>query len=118
MRKDTLVYLSGPITAKHGYSIEENIASALAAFLECTRQGLPAFCPHFTAAFPSTAAVDYETWMAYDFAVLDHCTHVLMLPRWSISDGAKREYDYAVRRGIPVYTTMHAMLRDLGLVTA
>jgi hypothetical protein len=103
MRKDIFVYLSGPITAKQDYSVEENVASALRIYLECIRRGIPAFCPQIGGAFPSAwADVPYETWLAYDFAVIDRCTHLLMLPRWETSAGALREIDHARLRGIPV----------------
>ncbi len=101
--KDCLVYLSGPITATNGYTVTQNVASALVVFLDCIRRGIPAFAPQFTAAFPNAFDVPYETWMAYDFAVIDRCTHMLMLPRWETSAGAKREKDYAFLRGIQTF---------------
>lgn len=110
MRKNTCVYLSGPITAKHGYSIEENVAAAVGVYLACLQAGWPVFCPHLSAAFPTAwTAVDYETWMAYDFAGIDICTHVLMLPRWETSSGAVREKAYAEARGIPVFLSLDQM---------
>lgn len=112
MRSDVFLYLSGPITAKHGYSVEENVAAALKIYLDCLRRGLPAFCPHLSGGFPSAFSdVDYETWLAYDFAVIDRCTHVVLLPRWGHSSGAVREADYARQRGIPL--VLHA---DLGTI--
>ena len=103
MRRDLFVYLSGPITAKHGYLVEENVAAAVKVFCECIRRGIPAFCPQLTGAFPSAHSdVHYEAWLAYDFAVIDRCTHVLTLPRWETSAGAVREVDYARARGIQV----------------
>ena len=102
MKPNTLVYLSGPITATPGHSVESNVAAALAVFLHCIRRGIPAFCPQLAAAFPSAFDVPYETWMLYDFAVIDRCTHMLMLPRWRESAGAIREKDYAFLRGMPV----------------
>lgn len=105
MRKDVFVYLSGPITAKHGRSVEQNVADAAEFYWKLLRAGIPAFCPHLSGLFPTAFSIDYETWIAYDFAIIDRCTHVLMLPRWETSDGAKRERDYATERGIPVAHT-------------
>lgn len=108
------VYISGPITAKHGYTVEENVAAALRVYLECIRRKVAAFCPHLSAAFPTAHhAVDYELWMDYDFAVIDRCTHVLMLPRWETSGGAVREREYAEQRGIPVFTDIDALVASL-----
>lgn len=105
--RECFVYLSGPITAKHGYSIEENVAAAVRVYLDCLKAGIPTFCPHLSAAFPSAHAdVPYEAWMDYDFAVIDRCTHVLMLPRWAASAGAVREMEYAKAKGIPAFFSL------------
>lgn len=106
MRSDVFVYLAGPITAKDGYTVEANVAAALAVFLTCIARGIPAFCPHVTAAFPSSQEVDYETWLAYDLRVLDRCTHLLLLPRWETSPGAVGERRYAEQIGVPVIVTI------------
>ena len=110
MRAELFVYLSGPITARDGVTIEENVAGGLRVFLDCIQRGIPAFCPHLSGAFPSAwALVAWDRWLAYDLAVIDRCTHVLMLPRWEQSVGARREYDHAVARGTPVIYTLDAL---------
>jgi hypothetical protein len=109
VRSGVLVYLAGPITAKDGVSVEQNVASALAVYFDCVRRGIPAFCPQLTAAFPSAFAIDYETWMAYDFAVLDRCTHLLLLPRWDTSAGAQREMVRAAERKLPIFTDLDSL---------
>ena len=107
MRRDVFVYISGPMTAKGGYTIEENIAVGLRVYLDCLRRGIPAFCPHLGGAFPSAwADVNWETWLEYDLAVIDRCTHVLTLPRWRESAGALKEVAYATQRGIPVVSAL------------
>lgn len=103
MRRDLFVYISGPMTAKHGYTIEENVAAGVRVYLDCLRRGIPAFCPHLSGAFPSAwSDVPWLTWLDYDYAVIDRCTHVLAMPRWQQSDGAKREIEYARAKGVPV----------------
>lgn len=102
MRRDLFVYLSGPITAKNGRTVEQNVADAVAVYLDCLRRGVPAFCPHLSGAFPSAFEIDYETWIDYDFAIIDRCTHVVMLPRYEESSGALRERAYAESIGKPV----------------
>lgn len=117
MKSGVFVYLAGPISASalltggatESFTVEQNIAAALAVFLDLTRRGVPSFCPHLGAAFPSCHGVEYETWMQYDFAVLDRCTHVLMLPRWRDSSGARREYAYAKGKGIRVFESVAAL---------
>lgn len=103
MRRDVLVYLSGPMTAKDGYTVEENVAAGLRVFLNCLKQGIPVFCPHLCGAFPSAwANVPWETWLDYDFLMIDRCTHVLMLDRWETSAGAVKERAYAEQIGRPI----------------
>jgi len=106
MRRDIFIYISGPMTAKHGYTIEENVAAGLRIYLDCLKAGLPAFSPHLGGAFPSAWEVSWETWLEYDLAVIDRCTHVLMMPRWEMSAGAIRERTYALEIGKPVITTL------------
>jgi len=93
------VYLSGPITAKDGYTVEQNVAAAVKVYLDCLRRGIVAFCPHLSAAFPSAFDIAYETWMAMDLAVIERATHVLMLERWETSSGARRELEHALALG-------------------
>jgi len=117
VRSDLFVYLSGPMTAKHGFSVEENVAAGLRVHLDLLRLGVPSFCPHLAGAFPSAwADVPYDQWLAYDFAVIDRCTHVLMLPRWETSTGACMERDYAITQGKAV-TSYAALVADLARTT-
>lgn len=103
MRNDVLVYLSGPMTAKGGVLMEENVAAGLRVHLDLLKAGIPNFCPQLSGAFPSAwADVSWEVWLQYDLAVIDRCTHMLMLPRWELSAGALREKAHAEARGIPV----------------
>lgn len=119
MRKGVFVYISGPIKPTEGHSVERNVADALDVFIELMRLGIPAFCPHLTAAFPSAhTEIGYEKWLEFDFRVIDRCTHVFMLPRWAISKGSIRERDYAIDRGIPVYVNIEWMAQDIALSEA
>lgn len=100
MRRDVLVYISGPLTAASGWTIEENISVALKCYYDLLRRGIPAFCPHLGGLSPSAwSVVAYQTWIQYDLAIIDRCTHVLMLPRWQQSKGAVIERDYAYAHG-------------------
>ena len=103
MRRDLFVYISGPMTAKHGRIIEENVADGVRVYIECLKRGIPAFSPHLGGAFPTAwADVPWETWLEYDYAVIDRCTHVLMMPRWELSAGAVKERAYAESIGKPI----------------
>jgi len=113
MKRDIFLYLSGPITANDGYTIEENVASAVKVYLECLRRGFPCFCPHLSAAFPSAFELEYSVWLDYDYAVIARCTHLLMLPRWETSKGARLELSYAGTIHKPVRYSLDELEREL-----
>jgi Domain of unknown function (DUF4406) len=100
-RPGVFVYLSGPISARDGFTVEENVASAITVYLRCLRDGIACFCPHLSAA-GLTCHLPYNAWLAYDFAVIDRCSHVMLLPRWERSPGARLEREYAVAQGKPI----------------
>ncbi len=103
MRRDLFVYISGPMTAKYGRSIEQNTADGVAVYLSLLGRGIPCFCPHLSGAFPSAwTALDHGSWLNYDLAVIDRCTHVLLMDRWETSAGAVIEKEYAEKIGKPI----------------
>lgn len=114
MRVNVYVYISGPITPKLGFLSEENVIQGLRMHLTLTEKGIPSHCPHLVGAFPSAWKVSWEDWLALDFAVLSHCTHVIMLPRWRDSAGAMEERVYADAHGIPVAESLDELLAMLG----
>lgn len=113
MKKGVLVYLSGPITPWGDQTVEMNVAVAVDYFCELIRYGIPAIAPQLGAAFPSCHEIDYRIWMEYDFAVIDKCTHMLMLPNWKESKGATEELGYAVAHNIPISYSIQELLIQL-----
>jgi len=117
MRRDVFVYLSGPITAVNGWTIERNIRAASMVYYDLLNRGIPAFCPHSSAFDPRAFAdVPYDVWLEYDCAVIDRCTHLLMLPRWEQSQGAMREKAYAEAHGKRIILSHIELLTDLGMI--
>lgn len=115
MRSGVLVYISGPMTAKNGHTIEENVAAGVRVYLDLLQRGIPAFSPHLSGAFPSAwADVSWDAWIAYDFAVIRRCTHMLMMPRWIESAGAAEEYKFAATLKMPVAMSLAELLLVLG----
>jgi hypothetical protein len=103
MKRGVLVYISGPMTAKNGWSIEQNTADGVAVYLDLLKRGIPAFSPHLSGAFPSAwTALDHQQWIDYDLAIIDRCTHMLMMGRWQSSKGACMEFEYALDIRLPV----------------
>lgn len=117
MLKDVLVYISGPMTAKDGYTIEENTAAGVRVYLDLLARGIPAFSPHLSGAFPSAwSALSHAEWLAYDFAIIDRCSHVLAMPRWTSSAGAVRELAYARKIGLQVFFSSDELSRAVNAV--
>lgn len=118
MRPGVLVYLAGPITAKGDRSIEQNVAAALTVHFWLVARGVPTFCPQLTALSPSAhLTIPYEVWIEYDKRIIERCTHVLMLPHWETSKGARWEFDHAKDLGLPIYFTASQVLAALGPVS-
>ena len=55
--------------------------------------------PAVTYAMQKFNAFSYEDWLHIDFAMLDACDAVALLPNWKDSMGAKREIAYAYKHG-------------------
>lgn len=55
--------------------------------------------PAVTYAMQKYSAFSYEDWLHIDFAMLDACDCVALLPNWKDSMGAKREIAYAYKHG-------------------
>jgi len=90
-----VIYLAGPLSGDR----ERNVTDAVAVYFQLVRAGQVPFCPHLGALHPAAFDIDYETWMRFDFAVIDCCDAVLMLDRWQTSAGAVREHEYALLMG-------------------
>lgn len=114
MRKDVLVYISGPMTANDGRTMEQNTADGVAVYLDLLKRGIPAFSPHLSGAFPSAwTALDHSSWIAYDLAIIDRCTHLLMMDRWKTSKGAWLEFEYAMDRRTPIAFSVDELIAQI-----
>lgn len=111
MKKSVLVYISGPMTANDGRTMEQNTADGVAVYLDLLKRGIPAFSPHLSGAFPSAwTALDHQAWIDYDYAIIDRCTHLLMMDRWKTSKGARMEFEYALECRTPVAFSIEQLL--------
>ena len=97
------VYLSGKMTGLSEEKIWKNfriVESWLAEKSTNTDNGAPIesiMNPAVTYAMQKYDAFSYEDWLHVDFAMLDACDGVVLLPNWKDSMGAKREIAYAYK---------------------
>jgi|ERR1041384_1080190 hypothetical protein len=114
MRTDCFVYISGPMTARETFCVEENCVVGAKMYFALLRRGIPAFCPHLSAFWPSAfTEIPYTDWIEYDFRVIDRCTHLLMLPRWQESKGAVQEHAYALEKGVAITYSLAELIQTL-----
>jgi hypothetical protein len=93
------IYVAGPITKGDQHL---NVRNAILAAEQLRAAGFVPFLPHLCFAWHMIAPVDYEEWMAYDFAWIARCDALVRLP--GESNGADREVLEAERLGLPVFT--------------
>ena len=94
-----------------GPTIEENLAKAIAIHHQLLRAEVPNICPHLSGLAPSAwSALTPAQWLAYDEAIIDRCTHLLMLPHWQMSKGARHEWQYAVGKRMPIANSVNQLL--------
>jgi hypothetical protein len=105
-----LVYIAGPLTPCKDYTEAHNLEIALMAYIALVRARIVAFCPHLSIYADLHERLTYEEWMTYDLAIIDQCTHLLMLPRWSESPGAVREHAYARQQGKTIVYNIRELL--------
>src|SRR5690349_6591380 len=109
-----VIYVAGPFRGKSHWEIAENIRAAERLALEVWKLGAAALCPHLNTAHFQNAAPD-EVWLEGDLELLSRCDAVLVTNDWERSAGARAEVDYALSKGIPVFTGIHQVAKYLGL---
>ena len=111
------VYIAGPITPTDGRTLELNLENAIEAFAFLSRRRVAAVCVHLAAELHDDQidAIDYETWMAVDFRLLEACRAVLVLPGFATSPGTMREIAHADRCKIPAFYAYEPLFQALGV---
>jgi len=91
-----LAYISGAYRSKSINGIHDNIQKARQVSIEYWRKGYAVICPHTNTAFMDGACEDH-VWIEGDLEMLRRCDVVIMLPDWEESEGARAEYEEAVK---------------------
>lgn len=109
-----LIYLSGPYTAPTYTATNRNIMAAREVAIKVFEMGAVAITPHLlTFHFEVDCKLAYDDYMAADYAIIERCDALLMIPRWQYSKGANLELQFAESHALPVfYSTeeLHAWL--------
>lgn len=105
-----IVFIAGPLTTgwdgKDRSFIEKNILSAEAYQIALANAGIGAFCAHTHTSFHHEKGSDAPESYYYqlDFEILMRAADaVLAMPGWEKSTGAKREVEWAIQNGLPVF---------------
>lgn len=105
-------YISGPVTGdpdyfKHFWAAE--------TYLKHYRDATPMNPVKTNATLPESA--DWETYMDVSMVLLEHCSAIALMPGWTESRGANREYGYALGKGLDIIYLDEDML-ELGFQKA
>jgi hypothetical protein len=112
MRK---IYIAGPLGPKSirkdcsTLAIEYllNVRDFLVAANECIKKGWAPFCPAldfmYFVALPPGATIDEQTVKDVSMAWLEASDAILLINKWTLSEGACAEADRAIDLGLEVY---------------
>lgn len=95
-------YLSGKMTGlkpEYIWKSFKSVENIVKTWSDCESIMNPAV----TYAMEKIDAFSYEDWLKIDFAMLDACDAVILLPNWKDSEGAKREIAHAWETGKKVF---------------
>ena len=104
-----ILYISGPYSAGHGRTVEDNIAVARRYAVAAANAGWMPFTPHLnTAGFEiDCPEISHQEWLDGDLAILRALSQagvaVLLLPGWEQSKGARLERDWAIHLNLKVF---------------
>ena len=90
LKKNSTIYLAGPMTGidQLNFPAFDKMESAISKAVGC-RVLNPC---RLSDVWPD---LEYEEFITIDFSLIEIATHILMLPNWINSPGARREYAHA-----------------------
>jgi len=101
MRMNKLLYVAGAYSG----NIEENIKKAEVASINLIRNGFHVMTPHKnTAGYEKyeDGKITYETWLEMDLNLLSRCDAIYVLLNSDVSNGVKKEIEFALKRRMPI----------------
>jgi hypothetical protein len=126
MGKQLVAYVAGPFRSSSAYvanhqdmwGVQKNVMHAMELARQAWLEGFAVICPHANTMFFTGAAPD-SVWLDGDLELLRRSDAVLLTDNWEKSSGARAEVEEANRVGIPVFTSLAALVmwRDARTVT-
>ena len=114
----TRIYVAGPYQSDNFSEILNNIRQGISSCASLIANGYSAFCPWLDYQYglskvgPFLKVADYQE---NSQAWLEVADAVLVLPGWENSEGTKTELKRAERLKIPVYYTLHDLVKEVSL---
>ena len=98
-----LIYVAGRYRVKADSSQAENILHAQRVALRLWELGYVVFTPHLnTANFNWYSSLPDEVWLNGGLKFLELCQAIIMLKGFEESEGAKRELEVAIGKGLEI----------------
>ena len=107
-----VIYVAGPYRAQTEHGTILNIRAAETVAIQVWQAGHVALTPHLNTRLFGGLCPD-EVWLQGGLELLRWCDGVVLVPGWSVSTGTLAEVKEAARLGLPVYTTVAAMISAL-----
>lgn len=98
-----ILYLAGAYSGKTKEETQKNIDYAMSISKELWGKKYTVICPHGNTANFEIPDVTYDDYLRGDFEIISRCDALVLLPNWSLSNGAIKEKDYAQSLGVPVW---------------
>jgi len=97
-----VIYVSGKYRGKSEAEVFDNIVHARKAALELWKKGFAVICPHTNSMFMGSQMFD-NAFIEGDLEIVGRCDAIYMLRGWEQSQGAKRELEVAIEKGLEIY---------------
>jgi len=96
-----LVYIAGPYRSDTINGVVKNIQVAREHAEKLWKAGYAVLCPHLNTAL-FDGVMDDQTFLNGTMEMLKRCDAIYLLPKWSLSVGSVKEYEYAKENGIKI----------------
>ena len=111
------VYVAGAYSAGNVIDVLDNMRKGMRLSTEVMLAGFAPFCPwldyHFQLMLRDDENLTVQNYYDYSIAWLDASDAVLLVPGWESSKGTIAEIERAEQLGIPVYTNLYEVQKNI-----